>query len=309
MSLLRVRLFGKFEACYGERVLVGLDAPKVQELFSYLLLYRDRPHSRETLSDLFWCDDATLDPRKCLRQVLWRLQAAVDSQSDSTDGSLLLIDSKWVQLNRASELWADVIQFEQAFALVQRTPGQELQEQGVQTLRAALQLYRGHLLEGCYEDWCLFERGRLQSMYLSMLEKLMIYYEAQGEYEAGLECGICILRLDAAHERTHRRLMRLHYQLGNRTAALRQYKICVAALRQELNADPSGQTVAVHEQIRSGWLSGQAASQATATLKQVTPTLRQTLAQLEMLQTTLVKTEDQLQQVIQLVEMALERST
>ena len=35
-------------------------------------------------------------------------------------------------------------------------------------------VYRGDLLEGCYQDWCLFERERLQNAYLAMLDKLMV---------------------------------------------------------------------------------------------------------------------------------------
>ncbi|NIN69138.1 MAG: hypothetical protein GTO63_31510, partial [Anaerolineae bacterium] len=81
---------------------------------------------------------------------------------------------------------------------------------------------------------CLYERERLQNMYLAILDKLVSYSEVQGAYEAGLGYGSRILSYDGARERTHRRLMRLYYLAGDRTAALRQYDSCVEALRREL---------------------------------------------------------------------------
>lgn len=308
MSSLNVRLFGKFEVQCGEQDLAGLDAPKVQELFSYLLLYRGRAHPRETLSSLLWPDVPTSDSRKCLRQVLWRLQTALETQTGPINGSFLLLEPNWIQLDPETDLWIDVAAFEQAFILVHRMAGQQLQASDVQAVQTATQLYRGDLLEGCYQDWCLFERERLQSMYLSMLEKLMAYYEAHGEYETGLACGSRVLRCDAAHERTHRRLMRLHYLLGNRTAALRQYERCVVALREALNVHPSERTVAIYEQIRSDQLVSRAVSEAIENHRATALPLLQMLSHLKMFQTTLVETQRQLQQAIQVVEMALNRS-
>src|SRR5438128_1039451 len=57
-------------------------------------------------------------------------------------------------------------------------------------------LYRGDLLEGWYSDWCLYERERLQHMYLAMLDKLMEYSESHQEYETGQTYGMRALRYD-----------------------------------------------------------------------------------------------------------------
>jgi two-component SAPR family response regulator len=127
-------------------------------------------------------------------------------------------------------LWLDVEVFERAFMLVQRQRGADSTRAHVESLQEAVQLYRGDLLEGWYQDWCLYERERLQNMYLVMLDKLMCHCEAMREFELGLFYGSQILRYDRAHERTHRQLMSLQYLSGDRTAALRQFERCVAAL-------------------------------------------------------------------------------
>ena len=135
-------------------------------------------------------------------------------------------------------------------------PGKEFSPQDAQNLKAAVGLYRGDLLPGCYEDWCLFERERLQNAYLDVLDKLMDYCEAHQQYEAGLTYGSAALRLERARERTHRRVMRLAWRAGNRSAALRQYERCVIALREELEVEPSRSTVALYQHIRTGQLDG-----------------------------------------------------
>lgn len=251
MSTFSVRLLGRFCVQRDRRPLDGLDAHKVQELFSYLILYRDRPHPRETLAGLLWGESTTPQSKKCMRQSLWQLQTALESQTDSRRERVLLVEPDWIQFNTEADLWLDVALFEQAFTLAQGIQGKELDVQCAQILRNCVDLYRGDLLEGRYQDWCLYERERFQNMYLAVLDKLMEYCEAHYEYEAGLGYGARILRHDRARERTHRRLMRLHYLSGDRAAALRQYERCVTALAEELGVKPAARTVAVYDQIRA----------------------------------------------------------
>src|SRR3954468_20050627 len=69
--MLQVTLFGRFCALSSYRPMAGLDARKVQELFCYLLLYRDRPHPREALATLLWSESPAFQAKKGLRQTLW----------------------------------------------------------------------------------------------------------------------------------------------------------------------------------------------------------------------------------------------
>ncbi len=128
---------------------------------------------------------------------------------------------------------------------------EQLNASHAQLLKAAVELYRGDLLEGWYQDWCLFERERLQNLNLLILDKLIAYSEDQHQYEAGLEFGDRILRLDRAHERTYQRMMRLHHLAGDRAGALRIYQRCANALQEELGVKPGLRTTQLLEQIRA----------------------------------------------------------
>ena len=308
MAGLRVRLFGKMAVRCNGHPLVTPSAQKVQEMFCYLLLNRDRTHSRETLAGLLWGDRSTAQSKKYLRQALWQLNAFLDVQTKPIAGRVLSVESDWIRLNPEADLWLDVAVFENTFALVKGVPGQELGAERVQSLKAAVRLYQGDLLAGWYQDWCLFERERLQNMYLAMLDKIMDSCEARSDYETGLAYGTRILYYERARERTHRRLMRLYHLAGDRTAALRQYDRCVAALNEELDVKPARRTVALFENIRADNLNGPtptAAETNTATPQTVTSALPEVLARLEHLQTALADVQSQVQHEIRAIDLAL----
>lgn len=307
MPTLRVYLFGKFCVRRNEQVLDGFDARKVQELFCYLLLHRDHSLPRETLASILWPDTTTVQSKKSLRQALWQLQSALGSHNESVSDRVLLVEPEWIRLNSEADFWLDIAVLENAFQLVQKVPGHKLDTQQAQILQDAVQLYQGPLLEGWYQDWCLYERERLQSMYLAMLDKLMGYCEVRRDYETGLLYGMRIMCYDRARERTHRRLMRLHYLNGDRAAALRQFEQCAAALEEELNVSASKGTVALHEQILADQLEEPRPILAPAeiSLEISEFLLPGILNRLLQLQAALSDLQTQVGQSIQVVEQAL----
>lgn len=300
MPVLSIRLLGKFSAQIDERQLEGLDAFKVQELFCYLLLHRERPHSREILAGMLWGESTTALSKKYLRQALWHLQHALDSPLEASDERLLNVTPEWVQVNPRAEWSLDVAAFEDALATFQNAPGQTLDVGSVQALRLAVELYRGDLLEGWYQDWCLYKREQLQNKFLCILDKLIVYSEKHHEYEMGLTYGERVLRYDRARERTYRHLMRLHYLAGDRTAGLRQYERCVAALEQELGVKPSKRTTMLYEQIRADQLDEpvQTTPGEGLTPDQMPSLLPELLGRIKQLQEGLADIQRQIQQGI-----------
>ena len=312
MSALSIQLFGKFSVHAGGQPLEGLDACKVQELLSYLLVHRERPHTRESLASLLWGETATEKAKKYLRQALWHLQSALEGRSSggagaSEDGGLLSAGHDWVRLNAGSGVLLDVEIFERAFARVQGKAGRDLDAETKRVVDEAAELYKGDLLEGWYQDWCLYDRERLQNMYLVMLDKLISYCEAHRDYERGLLHASIILRYDGARERTHRQLMHLLYMSGDRTAALRQYERCVAALRQELDVEPDRRTIALYQQIRLDQLEERALPAAAPDVAAGTPavSLPEVLGRLQQLQLVMSDVQRRLQQDIKAVQQAL----
>ena len=137
--------------------------------------------------------------------------------------ALFLLNPGWIRVNPQAAWWLDVAGLEQAYNLCRELPGDALTGEQAQLLEAAVALYQGDLLETWYQDWCIYERERLQLTYLALLGKLVAYCTAQQRYAKGIDYSQRILRCDPARESTYQQLMRLYYLAGDRTTALREY--------------------------------------------------------------------------------------
>jgi DNA-binding SARP family transcriptional activator len=257
MNTLRISLFGKLsiqrmqDGCaMDERPLI--EVAKAQELLCFLLLHEDCPQPRERLAGVLWADLPPARARQYLRKALWQLQSALGESGARPAEAVLQVERNGVAVNALADCWVDARCFAGAFDVAEGVPGRELTPAMAEGLETAVGLYRGELLEGWYQDWCIGERERFEVMHLAALDKLMGYCEYRQEYERGIQYGLRLLGRDRARERSHRALMRLYYLAGDRTSALRQFQRCAAALEEELNAPPSPQTVALFERIRAG---------------------------------------------------------
>lgn len=284
MEPVKIQLFNRFQMVWGEHFVRNLDGSKAQELFCFLLIHRDRSHLREVLAEMLWNNASPKQSRKYLRQTLWQLQSSL-ADFTTAQGPLVIVENDWIGLNRDLQINLDIDQFEQAFQLVSGKTFLAIDSQIRQIVQDALNLYHGDLLEGWYQDWCLFERERLQNMYLTLLDRMMAYCEEQFDFEPALAYGARILRIDRAHERTHQRLIRCLYRAGDRTAALRQFQQCEAVLREELGVQPAQETMKLYELLRNDQLAdalqpGQGTGSSSDMLNYLRE-LQRTLARLE----------------------------
>jgi DNA-binding SARP family transcriptional activator len=305
VSVLEIRLFGQIRVESNGRRLDDLSA-KTLELLCFLLLHRDRAHTREALADVLWPEASVSLSRKYLRQTLWHLQSRLGvlgaDQRVGAGAPLLTLNPGWVRLNHQAGWWLDVAVFEQAYAQCRETPGPDLTDRQINDLETAVGLYEGDLIESWYQGWCTYERDRLQLVYLAMIEKLMGHCEARAWYAKGVELGQAVLRYDPARESAHRQLMRLHYLSGDRTTALRQYDRCAAAVAEQFGVEPSRETAALHQQIRTDSLDQGWRTQVTA-LRPAAPdgALVPQHAWLEHLQASLSVLQRQVQQQVTMI--------
>ncbi|HJZ47920.1 MAG TPA: bacterial transcriptional activator domain-containing protein [Roseiflexaceae bacterium] len=305
MLTLGIHLFGRFSVECDAQTVPGFKSEKVQQLFCYLLLHRGLPHQREKLAALLWGDTSTSQSKTYLRKAVWQLQTTLNLLQP-TQSKGLLIEHDRIQIHPHANLWVDVDIFEQAFNDTIGIPGEQIEDAVAENLRRAVELYRGDLLDGWYYEWCLYERERLQSAYLALLDKLMGYCEAHHDYERGLAIGTQILRYDQAREQTHQRIMRLYALSGDRTAALHQFERCAAILHKELGVRPTAYTRALYEQIRiNHYDSWNWSLDGFPTLGTSAILLTDALDYLRQLQDTLTNLQQRIQHESQVVERML----
>jgi len=235
---LRLTLLGGFQAAELPDRNVVLPTRKTQALLAYLAVPAGRAHSRESLGALLWGDVPEPQARASVRVALYRLRKALPSAVRS-----LSVDGEMVAL-RPGAVSIDVAVFEQLCA-----DGTPL------ALARAVELYRGELLAGLsvsespFEEWLMVQRERLRELALHALARLLTHQRETGATEAAIATALQLLSLDPAREPVHRILMRLYAGLGRRSAALRQYQVCLNAVRREFRAAPTPETQHLFEEI------------------------------------------------------------
>jgi len=223
----------------------------LQLLLAYLVLNSDRKHARDTLAGLFWGDHPDERARACLNTALWRLRAVLEPAGTLRGTYLETSHGGEIGFNRDSDHWVDVDVFEkQVTNALPQTPD-DLSDRDAARLVDALKLYTGDLLDGCFDDWALRERDRLEGLYVDGLEYVMRYHHAHGDLEASGAYGRRVLDLEPTREEVHRALMRVYTAEGRRDRAVKQYNVCREALGRELAIEPSPETTALYAELVS----------------------------------------------------------
>lgn len=249
--LLRLTLFGQFEAWYEDRPLSSFATDKVRALFAYLAIESDKPHRRETLAGLLWPDYPDETARSNLRKSLYRLRQALQKGDPALPDRLLSQTRQTVTLH-SEAIALDTAQFNLLLQAAKTTADPMALFVEISTI------YQGELLRGfsipdayAFEEWLTIQREVFHQGAVDSLTHLISLYESRNDPDGILEAAVRLLALDPWHERTHRQMMRAQRSKGNRPGAIAQYKELRATLQHELGVEPSQATTALYEQIRA----------------------------------------------------------
>jgi DNA-binding SARP family transcriptional activator len=237
---LTLHLLGGFEIRDRDAGALGIPRRKAQALLACLALTAGGVQPRERLLALLWPDLPPAQAGNSFRQALFSLRRALAPASREvvtvTGGAVALaLDAVDV----------DVHAFERLIA-----------RGGQGALEAAADLYRGDLLDGVevdeppFRDWCGPRRERLRLAAQGVFRRLLAQRVERGDVDRALETAGRLLQIDPLAEDVHACVMRLHAGARRFTAALRQYEVCVAALRREMGARPGPELQRLSQQIR-----------------------------------------------------------
>jgi WD40 repeat protein/DNA-binding SARP family transcriptional activator len=236
--MLQIRLLGQFDVRLdGKRIVISSRAG--QSLLAYLAMTAGTPHRREKLAGTLWPDSSEENARKNLRQELWRIRKAIPSQSLSAENDYLLSDEYTITFNRSADYWLDV-------AILERP------DLDPQTLTSSLSLYQGELLPGFYDDWVVFERERIQSLFESKMERLVEQLVEAERWTAVQEQCERWLALGTAPEPAYRALMLSYSARGDMAKVSSVYQRCIDDLHDRFGVEPSTETHALYNGLLKG---------------------------------------------------------
>lgn len=240
VGTLRISLLGGFKLDQDGVLLNPIPSRAGRSLLAFLLMNRERAHTRDLLAGTFWPDLPDTQARRRLSQALWQIRTHIGRDTQSSQ-SFLLTRGDTVSVNSDAQYWLDVEAFGLALSRADAAAASDSLAE-VENLEIAVGLYRGDLLEGFYDDWALPDRERLRRGSLRATARLSDIMMSRGDYEAAILHALRLSQLDPFQEEAHQRVMRLAVLLGRHNDAIRQYRLCRRILSNELGTQPSRAT-------------------------------------------------------------------
>ncbi len=231
---LRIRLLGCFELSNSRDSIYVPAANKASALLAYLAIEPGKAFGRKRLATLLWGDRGEEQARNSLRQAL----RSIKKELDSLDVQALDADRETVRL-RPELLTVDLLEFEDHL-------------QAGEIERPA-ELYKGQLLgdfsirSSEFETWLEEARRCLDGKAISLFDDLADRSSGATAVSAARQ----LVSLDPLREASHRKLMTMLSQAGERDLALRQFEACCKLLLDELRVKPEPETRALYEKIAS----------------------------------------------------------
>ena len=241
-------MLGEFRLLIAEALVEQLPSGRSGVLLKYLIHNYGRRIPRDELMDIFWPEVVPESARNRLNVTLNKIRTSLRQVSTL---EIILFEADKYFLNPELPVWIDVKQFEHLLAEARRLEDSGQTDQAMQSLEVAANLYQGDFLASdLYEEWTVLVREHLRLAYLDAIYRLSQRHYESRHYAACAALCQSILRRDNCREDVHCLLMRCYAHQAQIPLALRQYQICVQALRQELDVAPAATTVALYEQLR-----------------------------------------------------------
>lgn len=252
MEPLNILTFGGYKLSLGEQPVTALETRKADALLIYLCCNR-RKHSREVLADMLWDERSQRQAMSNFRVVLTNLRKQLSPY--------LIINRETISLNFDAPIRCDATAFEEHLKRIHAAGGGKpvISAENARDIEQAVQLYQGEFLQGFYlrdsqefSAWLDQERERFHRLAIDAMQMFVDFQLGSGQVQAGIEQCTRVLVLDPLNELAQQQMMQLLVWGGRRTEAIKQFEIFRKHLWDEFEVEPSQETTALLERIRSG---------------------------------------------------------
>ena len=220
----RLRLLGCFELSHGQAI---ARLPMLAQRLATLLAIRGETMDRSRAAGTLWPEVDTHHAMANLRTALWRLRSTRFHIVEPIGQALRLSPGVDVDLRDREDL-------------AHRALRGELPRDEARGASAALSL---DVLLDWDDEWLVFDRERFHELRLHALERLCDQLAAWGDHAEAVECALLAIEAEPLRESAHRALMRAHIAEGNHARAMQHLHSLTRQLWQELEVEPSQETI------------------------------------------------------------------
>jgi DNA-binding SARP family transcriptional activator len=245
---LRVDVLGPLRA-WRNGTEIPLGPPRQRAVFAALAMRVGRSITRAELITAVWGNVPPASAEGNLHTYMSRLRRALDpARSHRSSASLLVSDATGYAI-RIQSSDVDITVFEQACADATRSAAEEDFASVVESLDAALGLWRGDALSGVPGPFAEAERGRLAQVRLTAVERRAAAVLALGGHRELCAELAGLVREHPVHESLRELLMLALYRSGRHTEALEVFRDARRVLVRELGVEPGERLRRRHEQV------------------------------------------------------------
>ncbi len=235
---LSLKLLGPPEL-YWENELVESPPAKVFAMLCYLAT-RNEPVTRHELAELLWQSKRT----DSVRVALHTLKKLPFAQK------WLFTEENFVRVEAAS----DVLTLKQAFTkkhFAEVINIWQNSEAGQDTFLKGIEIKGAR----AFNNWLEEEREELHRIYIEALKNCIEAQKQSGDFESALQGARKLLEEDLLNEEAQQSVIFLEHLRGNTEGALEQFESYRRLLKEELDMEPSDDTLTLLKQIEQGGVS------------------------------------------------------
>ena len=232
--LWQVSLLGNLEVRSPSGQRVAFPGHYLEGLFAALCMTPGEPQERDALAERLWPALELANKRTRFRQELLNLRRIVGTADDGG----LLVQGRTTVAVVAERVKTDLTQFQQL-----------VRDGDTESLRCAVALYRGELLER-YEELANGKRQALAELFEGTLATLAARERAAGRYEEARALLQKLLERDALNLAAHSELMRLYAQQGQPGGVHRQWQQAEASWHETLHTAPPEALAALARELQ-----------------------------------------------------------
>jgi predicted ATPase/DNA-binding SARP family transcriptional activator len=244
---IRIHLLGGFQIRKGEVTVDLTDWPRQKAASLLMRLALEGTLPKDRAIEFLWPSSDPESGANNLYRTIYTVRRTLDEAFEESLADDVLAFEKGV-LSLQPQVWVDAHEFQN---LMEGYFHQR--DKRVDTLRRALELYRGDLLsEDLYADWAMAPRRELFDLYKRGSLELAAIRQKAGDVAGAITILKPLWERDPLDEKVLRSLMEAYAQAGQRTEALRAYRLAAEALDTELGVAPDHRTARLHTQISRG---------------------------------------------------------
>ncbi|SFH88200.1 DNA-binding transcriptional activator of the SARP family [Tindallia magadiensis] len=251
---INITTLGNFDVIKGDQSLLSMHpgSKKIWELFKFMLTYRGRSFTPESLVDALWPTEDYSDPRGALRRQMHRLRQLLhESGVEHQCGTLIVFRNGYYQWNTDSVTYVDCELFEKAIEKADSFKRSD-PVKALLHYREAVSLYKGEYLPDCSEhQWVFSVRNLYRRLFLKAILALGELTSSQEDYQAFLPICEKAIQLDYYEEDFHLLYMDTLMYVGEKKTALQHYEQVTGFLYHEMGVKPSNAMKSMYKRILS----------------------------------------------------------